>query len=510
MSLADNNRSKRKDPKPLKPDGEAQAADFAITTINFPDRLDAREMDDRKIEDDDPNRSFRVDSYAVRLWLKRLAAVAVLGALVYVALVLVRPFSAAIAPAELSARLTKALGHPVEVAKSGFRATPSPRMVLDGITIDNDLKLDELALLVNWTSSWQAVQGARWTGGEAVVGPARLTVAQGQMLLGTLAGLSTGLPTGISIVRFADVVFTDAPLLPAHYEVTARREPDNHFASVEVRELTSEGSMLLKLSPLPAVAGAAAGSAADAVANPAGTPANAAHLAFQLDAANWKAPIGGNVHWTDISITGTVAPMQIDADYSISAFYGVTRGSISATMTDHWELTGKATSANLDLEAIVGQAIGRDPSKIEKGDTTLALGGTAALTAVLSGQGATLDEALHALEVNGPVDVRWGVLNGINLGFAATRPSPPGTLLQGRGGNTRFTDLSATLVANAAGIAFHDINGRAGAMSARGQLKLAPDNTLDGALRVDLGESRVQAPLNLGVHGTLEKPLYGT
>ena len=495
MSLADKNRSKRKDPKPLKPDGEAQAADFAITTINFPDRLDAREMDDRKIEDDDPNRSFGVDSYAVRLWLKRLALAAVLGALAYVALVLVRPFSAAIAPAELSARLTKALGHPVQVAKVGFRATPSPRMVLDGITINNDLKLDELALLVNWTSSWQAVQGARWTGGEAVVGPTRLTLAQGQMLLGSLAGLTTGLPAGISIVRFENVEFTDAPLLPAHYEITARRGPDDHFASVEVRELASEGSMLLKVSPAPDVANANAG---------------ADHLAFQLDAANWKAPIGGNVRWTDVSVTGTVAPMQIDADYSISAFYGVTRGSISASDTDHWELTGKATSANLDLEAIVGQAIGRDPSKIEKGDTTLAMGGTAALTAVLSGQGATLDEALHALEVKGPVDVRWGVLNGINLGFAATRPSPPGTLLQGRGGNTRFTDLSATLVANSAGIAFHDIDGRAGAMSTRGQLKLAPDNTLDGALRVDLGETRVQAPLNLGVHGTLEKPLYGT
>jgi hypothetical protein len=485
-SMAEKSRSKRKEPKPLPSGGEMQATDFAITTVNFPDRLDAREMNDRKIEDDDSHRTFRFDGYLITLWIKRLIVLAVLGGLAYLAVGLVRPLVSAMSPAQVSDRLSKSIGRPVRVAETGFRVTPSPRLVLTGVNVDNALQIDEVALMINWTNSWQAVQRAPWTGGEAVASPTRLNLGQAQMLLAALPGLSTGLPAGISTVHFSSLQFADMPLLPSRYDVTTRRGPDGRFASAEIREMVPDGSMVLKLSPV----------------------ANGDQIAFQLDAANWKAPVGGNVRWTDISASGNLAAQQIDADYSISAFYGVTRGSISATGGDHWDLTGKASSTNLDVESMVGQAIGRDPAKIEKGDPTLPLGGTATMTATLSGSGATLDEALHGLVVKGPVDVRWGILNGINLGYAATRANP-GSLLEGSGGNTRFTDLSAQLEGSGKELIFRDITGKAGAMLARGALRISTDKQLSGALRVDLGETRVQAPLNLRVHGSLAKPQYG-
>jgi hypothetical protein len=98
-------------------------------------------------------------------------------------------------------------------------------------------------------------------------------------------------------------------------------------------------------------------------------------------------------------------------------------------------------------------------------------------------------------------------LNGINLGLAATQGGAAGA--GSGGGLTRFTDLEASVVADRAGVQVRDIRGRAGAMSTRGDISVTPALALSGALRVDLGATRVQAPITVRVRGSALAPQFG-
>ncbi|HSW32957.1 MAG TPA: hypothetical protein VLH36_05005, partial [Steroidobacteraceae bacterium] len=130
--------------------------------------------------------------------------------------------------------------------------------------------------------------------------------------------------------------------------------------------------------------------------------------------------------------------------------------------------------------------------------------GTAAVTLLGGGHGPSLSDALFGSRMAGPVSVRFATLNGINLGRAATQG---GAAAMG-GGITRFTELTAVVDAGDDGVVIRDINGRAGAMATRGQMTVSPDATLSGAVRVDLGAERVQAPATLRVTGTAIAPRF--
>jgi hypothetical protein len=131
--------------------------------------------------------------------------------------------------------------------------------------------------------------------------------------------------------------------------------------------------------------------------------------------------------------------------------------------------------------------------------------GTATVTFLGGGHGPSLSDALFGARLMGPVSVRFATLNGINLGLAATQGGAAAT----GGGLTRFTELSALVDAGDGGVVVRDISGRAGAMSTRGQVNVAPDLKLSGSVRVDLGAERVQAPITLRVSGTATAPRFG-
>jgi hypothetical protein len=123
---------------------------------------------------------------------------------------------------------------------------------------------------------------------------------------------------------------------------------------------------------------------------------------------------------------------------------------------------------------------------------------------VISGSGPTLDKAVDFASITGPLEVRYAQLNGINLGYAATR----GASSTGGGGLTRFTELDATIMASGRQVLLTDISGRAGAMATRGEVLINDDLSLIGALRVDLGVTRVLAPINLRVRGSALQPQF--
>jgi hypothetical protein len=189
------------------------------------------------------------------------------------------------------------------------------------------------------------------------------------------------------------------------------------------------------------------------------------------------------------------------SEFMLAGYFGAIKGTAYAASDVEWAVTGTAAGSNLDIEAMLKQAAGVKAGENSRGQVPFT--GTAAFDVLFAGRGPSLSEALNSTVASGPLRVRFATLHGINLGYVASRPGAGG------GGSTRFSELTGWISAGPAGTSFQDLNGRAGALSTRGEVAVATDRRISGSLRVDLGGTRVQAPLNLQVKGNLLAPEYG-
>lgn len=477
--------SDRQGRRPPTWDG-SPATDFAITTVNVPDRLDVQEVRARAEEDEYSRRSwFSLDRYVIQVWLKRLFVLGVLGAVGYFAYQAVAPLQGEFTPSTISERLSKSTGQRIAIAARSFRYAPTPRMVLTGVDLPGEIRVDEIALHFNWDEAVRAAKSGGWAWGEAEVSPLSLSRDQALGLLAFLPNLMSAMPASVSTVRFPSLQFPDYPLLPGRFELVLRRDVEGGWRPMVLEQRTPDGGFRLTLTPAPT---------ADE------------DVRFQLEAQRWVAPIGPSAPWSEVVATGRARPGLIQVDsYTAAGFYGVTQGLLVAAHDVAWSVTGTARSTGIDLEALFRhlQAPGTAEAPSAEGRTPMV--GTASMTLVAGGHGETLDEAVAGSRIAGPVQVRWGTLNGINLGLAATQ----GGGASAGSGITRFTELDASVIADRNGLLIRDISGRAGAMLTRGEVSVAPSLALSGALRVDLGAQRVQAPLNLRVRGTALSPQFG-
>lgn len=467
-----------KDPAPIAWDA-APATDFAITTINVPDRLDLQEVRAREAEDEYYRRPrFALDRYTVGLWGRRTLAVGVLAAagwLLWTAVAsLLRDFS----EESIAARLSAGTGAEVTVAGRDFSLWPQPRLVLRDLRVDG-LAIGEVSLQLRWSELVFAVRTGRWSALEAVVGPMQLTAPQSFALIALAPRLTVASAPPVAAIRLSEVSFPDFPLLPGKYEVVLRRPLEEAGqAPVTLTRLEGEGQMRLQIAP-----------------------GRDGSVEFQMDAQDWRAPVGPAVTWNWVNATGRGTPQWLIVDsYAAASSIGVAQGLLVAASDVAWSVAGTAKSVDVDLPSLLRHLSGARADAAQPAPTPLT--GTASVALSGGGHGATLSEAVGAARLAGPVSVRWGALNGVNLGVAATRGGGAS------GGLTRFTQLGAEAELSSAGLTLDRIVGRAGALATQGRLTVAPDLSLDGRLRVDLGSVRVQAPATLRVGGTALAPRF--
>jgi hypothetical protein len=486
MAYGGSGRS-QKDDQRRSPHWEgAPLTDFVITTVNVPDRLDMQEVRAREEEDDEPTRPRRrglfIDSYSIGLWLRRVLVVAVLGTLIFFVYGQIKPIYDDLAAHRIAERLTKSLGQRVTVGESRLEFTRSPRLALKGIDVAGQLKIDDVGLRFNYEEALRAIRSRTWAWGEAEVGPLKLTHDQAVGMIEALPKVMNALPPSVSVLRLSSVSFADYPLLPGRYEVVVRRGDNGALASIQMEMLDIDGQMRMKITP-----------------RGAGEPVD-----FSLEALRWKAPIGPSAPWSDLIASGQASPNLLMVDrYVGSNFYGVTQGLLVAARDVEWAVTGTARAININLEQLFRGL--RPASNGAEADAFRSpFTGLASMNLVISGRGPTLGQAVDFASVTGPLEVRYAQLNGINLGYAATQ----GVASAGGGGLTRFTELDATVMASGRQVLLTDISGRAGAMATRGEVLINDDLSLIGALRVDLGVTRVLAPINLRVRGSALQPQF--
>ena len=464
---------------------DGTSTDFAITTINVPDRLDVLEVRAREEEQDRKadERSMRIDWDK---WLKRtIAAVAVLAAVVATYRFAWEPIDRDLSPSSVAAHLSKSFGQNVKVASTNFDLLPNPRLVVTGVDNAGRWRLSEVSLRMNWSELWNALRAGSWTWAEATVAPQVLGEAEALALYQDLTRVRVAMPVSVSTLRFTEVQLSNNRWLPGRYEIVSRRLGTGEFADPVLTELGIDGSMRLRLI------------------RQGGGEAEANSVGYTLEASNWKAPFGPSVRWNEVTSTGTVQPKLVSIQsFVLSGFYGLSQGTVVAAKDREWVLTGTVKSSSVDLDSISRFITNGDPVAPE-GTPRRSLSGSAAFELLIGGRGATLADAVDKAVVAGPVTVRFAQLNEINLGLAAAR----GGVGQGKGGVTRFTELSASVVGGAAGTSVRNIVGRSGTMSVRGDLRIA-DKALAGTLAVDIATQREMRPFTVKLSGTPTAPVF--
>jgi hypothetical protein len=475
---------------------EFPSSDFAITSVNVGDRLDQREIEDRKQQDEWSFYSRRHWGSSLRFWVRRLLPYIVLLALLGFAGKWLADEREVLGPDRIAKQLSSALKIPVKVQDTRFRTTPAPAIVLSGVELGGQIRLDEVTLEFTAPSLWQAVISGQKRWGDVVISPLTLTFDQASHLLAWLHGLQGVVPDTVTKVRFEQLRFSGSRLLPDQYEAVTRREPTGQFSSVTLRRLGTPGTLQLRVTP-----------------DEVGTA-----VAFDCDAADWQPPFAPRTAWTELVASGHVSADAIELEkFTLGSAFGGIEGHLSVRRQTQgaaaWSADGHVSSVGIDIPTVIQQitkpAQTHAPGQLrDEGNevTSAPVAGTAAIEATLAGVGGTPEEALSHLVAAGEIKVRGASLNGINLGYAATRPSansPSST------SSTRFTQLNTSFVASSTGVLFRNIRGTAGALSARGEITVTASLTLDGLLHVDLGGTRVQAPLRIHLRGDVAHPTYG-
>jgi hypothetical protein len=469
---------------------ETRATDFAITTVNVPDRLDIQEVRARAEDDYRRPGLFSFDRYLLGLWIRRLIWLGLLGGLGYWAYQVLSPIREDLSAARISQKLSQGAGFPIKITDTAYRITPSPRFVLRGVQLPGDITLDEVAIRLNWQDAWTAVRGGVVSLGEATVSPARLTVPQLWILLSQAPAATGGVPKAVSILRFESIELADAPLMKAKLEAVFRRAADGKFGPVAVAEAGGQSPFKATLTPAPVVD-----------ASP--------RFAFQFDATDWVLPSGPGLKWGEVVASGFASPKLLEIEsYSLAGVYGVVQGAMYVATDLSWVMTGFARGTGLDIESIVASAgkLGAAKAAARSEGFVVPFAGTATMNLALVGRGDSFAGSLSDAIAAGPVQVRWAAINGVNLGYAAAHGGAQGGV---GGGLTRFSELDASIVGGNNGVVLKDIVARAGAMATRGEVSVDSDLKMTGALRVDLGATRVQAPISVRVRGTLLEPQFG-
>ena len=458
-------------------------SEFAITTVNVPDRLDAQEVRARASADagqPSVRRFHRADLIRGAGWL---IAVTVVGAIAWGAVRVAGPLRAAISPAGIETRVSRALGMPVSVRETGLRLSPSPRLVVTDLIAQNGLRLPEIAVHFNWRDALRGLQTSTWVLGEARVAPVALTGQQALALLQSVRRASE-LSAAISTVRFESVTFSDLVLLPGHYEAVIRRGvSQREFEAINLKRLDAAGQMELEIKPSTASEGAAK---------------------VALFASPWRAAFGPAIAWSEATAQGEFNAERLKIDsFSVGSQFGnLTGAAVLAKEGRGWRLTGNVRSADVSLEALI-RHLTAPRAAAEGAQSPTLFQGTARFDLALAGAAATVTETLRGATARGPVSVSGATLSGVNLGLAATQGGAPGA-----GGTTRLTDLELEALGSLDGLAISGIAGRAGSLRVHGGFTVDRELRLRGSLRSEVASPRGVSGAEVRLGGTVAAPTY--
>jgi uncharacterized protein involved in outer membrane biogenesis len=217
-----------------------------------------------------------------------------------------------------------------------------------------------------------------------------------------------------------------------------------------------------------------------------------------LNASNWTLPVGAPLKFDSLKAAGRATKQGLTLpDIAAKLYGGELKGKVDVNWPSDkekdkpWRMGGNAAINGLDIGPAL-QALKLKPTLSGRLDASGPFSAQAASPALLA----------DVLIADFAFNVRNGVLHGFDLASAATN------LITGaKGGQTHFDQLSGNAQVAGKGYKLRNVRVASGALSAQGNVDIAPSKALGGRVDVELKRTAGVVAVPLAVSGTLSDPM---
>lgn len=396
-----------------------------------------------------------------------------IGLAVVISLLIILPFLIPIQTylreAESIAR--EKLGVPVTIASGHVSLLPSPRVIVNKITVGNnqEIQLDQLEVIPTLSSMFSAVKVIDLKLSQPIVNIAALQLVSA--IAANRQPSDDAATINIGHLEMVDLQLDGTELKLPLLNVEASFSANNQLVLTDVE--TKDGKLKAKV-----------------------TTQDGGYLIL-LGADQWTLPAGLPLLIDTAKLemyfkSGRLQVPKID----IALYGGKLTGNAELSSDKKWRVNGKLKVENLSLKT---------PTSLVNKSTNLS--GKLFGQGNFSAQAKDAGELFANLRADFKFKVNDGVLNGLDLAKAASIFVKKGQ----RGGETEFDEFSGVLnVTNAnAAQQYHlrDIKLSSGLIAASGQVKVSASKNLDGIVEVELKNSVSLVAIPLQVSGTLSQPV---
>lgn len=392
-----------------------------------------------------------------------------IGMLILISLLIILPFFIPIKTYlnEIEKRASKQLGVPVTINSGSLLLLPSPRVVIDAITIGEGdaLKVEQLVVTPSLSSIFATPKVIDIHVAKPVVKKAGL-----DMIL-ALAGSQAEADSDATMVNVRHITIDALQLdwqglsLPA-FNADISLLSDHQLSAATLKSV--DGALNAKV-----------------------TPEQNAHL-ISVNAEKWTLPVGLPLLVDQAAIEMRLHTNSLDVPRIEMDLYG---GNVNASLNLVWH---KAWRADGKVK-VDGLSISEPSRLISK---AVFLSGQLSGNGQLSSTAKDADKLMENLGVSFTFNVRDGVLHGVDLIKMASLLTK-----QTAGGETAFEDFSGVLKAKGSQYHLSDLKLTSGLLSGTGQVKVAADKTLDGTAEVEIKRSVSLAAVPLEISGSVDNPV---
>ncbi len=216
---------------------------------------------------------------------------------------------------------------------------------------------------------------------------------------------------------------------------------------------------------------------------------------IEASAKAWKLPVGPAILFDELNIKGVATLKDASLNDVRAKLYG---GTVAGKVAVGWQ-KGLQLKGNLDVNQVELKPL----APLLSPGTNVS--GKLNAKPVFSANAANAGQIANVLRLETPFNVQNGVLYGVDISKAATSLiSKDG----GKGGETRFDELSGHLVMERGTQRFTSLKVATGSLSADGNVTISPKQELSGKLNASLKASKLgAASVPLNVSGTTQFPI---
>jgi len=208
---------------------------------------------------------------------------------------------------------------------------------------------------------------------------------------------------------------------------------------------------------------------------------------IEIAAKRLVLPFAQNIALDEFSAKGTlVAQDLLLREFEARAFDGILSGNARLSWGDAWSFGGEFAAKGMDAAKVAAPILsgGRFEGK-----------GTYAMKADAP------EKLMASARLDGSFSMQKGTLAIVDL--TRTLQGTGGT-----GGNTLFSEMTGSVVADASRIQLRQIRLSAGLLSANGSAELDAQKNLSGRLQIELRAQVTQLRATLAITGTLAEPQF--